>query len=231
MSSFLTAVQDETDVLSREWQARAGSGGAGVAALRLDMYREMRRLTLSVILRVTFGLGEAGRQFDAADDLSQTIGSYLEAIVATANEVCGLTTWRALDTRLPPARERTRATCSRTHAWSGEPPLSGAATLVHRTGSLAKLPQGDTSTRGDGGRSPARPPRPPNLPTRPTHPPLPTGGRLSRQVTHPPALADRRLPLAPGDEHTAPQPAPARCFRHPRAAHPRPRPRSVHCVR
>jgi len=47
----------------------------------------MRRLTLSVILRVTFGLGEAGREFREADALSETIGAYLEAIVATANEI------------------------------------------------------------------------------------------------------------------------------------------------
>ena len=88
MSSFLSAVQDETDVLSRGWQVRCADWRerrAGV--LRLDLYREMRRLTLSVILRVTFGLGEAGREFREADALSATIAGYLEAIVATANEI------------------------------------------------------------------------------------------------------------------------------------------------
>ena len=47
----------------------------------------MRRLTLSVILRVTFGLGETGREFKDAAALSETIGQYLESIVATANEI------------------------------------------------------------------------------------------------------------------------------------------------
>jgi cytochrome P450 len=82
MSSFLSAVQDETDVLRGDWRARASGG-----SLRLDLYKEMRKLTLSVILRVTFGLGEAGREFREADSLSETIGNYLESIVATANEV------------------------------------------------------------------------------------------------------------------------------------------------
>ena len=82
MSSFLSAIQTETDLLSAEWRGRTAGG-----AVRLDMYREMRRLTLSVILRVTFGLGEAGREFRDADALSNTISAYLEAIVATANEI------------------------------------------------------------------------------------------------------------------------------------------------
>ena len=60
MSSFLSAVQDEADVLSTEWTARAARSSS--SSLRLDLYKEMRRLTLSVILRVTFGLGEAGRE-------------------------------------------------------------------------------------------------------------------------------------------------------------------------
>ena len=54
MASFLVAVQEEADVLSREWRARAGTDGK----VSLDCYAEMRRLTLAVILRVTFGLGE-----------------------------------------------------------------------------------------------------------------------------------------------------------------------------
>jgi cytochrome P450 len=83
MSSFLSAVLDETDVLSGEWRARSKGG----EAIRLDLYKEARRLTLSVILRVTFGLGEAGREFKDAGALSATIGQYLESIVATANEV------------------------------------------------------------------------------------------------------------------------------------------------
>ena len=47
----------------------------------------MRRTTLSVVLRVTFGLGGAAREYDKAEELSEVIGAYLEAIVATANEI------------------------------------------------------------------------------------------------------------------------------------------------
>lgn len=95
MSSFLDAVQSETDVLAESWRAqldaqagkpRAIAAGR-VGGLPLDLYVEMRRLTLSVILRVTFGLGEKGREFKDAAALSETIGQYLEAIVATANEI------------------------------------------------------------------------------------------------------------------------------------------------
>ena len=67
--------------------AAGGSGGGAGGALQLDLYKEIRRLTLTIILRVTFGLGEAGRDFKDAEALSSTIGAYLEAIVATANEV------------------------------------------------------------------------------------------------------------------------------------------------
>ena len=82
---------------------------------------ELRRLTLDVILRVTFGLrattssttpsssggggdddrdGEDDRDRDSgvsyarADELSATIGAYLERIVATANEVARTTLTR-----------------------------------------------------------------------------------------------------------------------------------------
>ena len=82
MNTFLTAVQEETAVLREEWRTRASSG-----CVHLDLYKEMRQLTLSVILRVTFGLGEQGREFKDAAALSETIGAYLEAIVATANEI------------------------------------------------------------------------------------------------------------------------------------------------
>ena len=55
--------------------------------MSLDCYAEMRRLTLAVILRVTFGLGEKGREFKESAALSDTIAAYLESIVATANEL------------------------------------------------------------------------------------------------------------------------------------------------
>lgn len=83
MASFLVAVQEEADVLSGEWRQRAGTDGT----VSLDCYAEMRRLTLSVILRVTFGLGDKGREFKESAALSDTIAAYLEAIVATANEL------------------------------------------------------------------------------------------------------------------------------------------------
>ena len=112
MASFLVAVQEEADVLSREWRARAGTDGKVtsptsptylayispisrhispkspcISQVSLDCYAEMRRLTLAVILRVTFGLGEKGREFKESAALSDTIAAYLESIVATANEL------------------------------------------------------------------------------------------------------------------------------------------------
>ena len=95
MSSFLSAVQDEADVLSTEWTARAARSSS--SSLRLDLYKEMRRLTLSVILRVTLGLGEAGREFREADALSATIGAYLEAIVRT-RRLIATSNWVRLST-------------------------------------------------------------------------------------------------------------------------------------
>ena len=95
MNTFLTAVQEETAVLADEWRDRSLAStpvqpvqpDRKVQRVKLDLYKEMRSLTLNVILRVTFGLGEAGRDFRDADALSETIGDYLEAIVATANEI------------------------------------------------------------------------------------------------------------------------------------------------
>ena len=58
------------------------------SGLMLDLYSEMRRATLNVVLAVTFGLGKKGASsFDRADELSQIINEYLERIVALANEV------------------------------------------------------------------------------------------------------------------------------------------------
>jgi len=82
MASFLEAVKEEVVATSADWTARLAAGEP-----RLDLYREMRRMTLSVVLRVTFGLGGAVKEYARADELSQVIGDYLEAIVATANEV------------------------------------------------------------------------------------------------------------------------------------------------
>lgn len=51
--------------------------------MKLDVYAEVRRLTLGVVLAVTFGTTD----FAQKDELSDVIAQYLEAIVATANEV------------------------------------------------------------------------------------------------------------------------------------------------
>ena len=73
MASFLEAISLEGDALAARWLQKD----------RLDLYAETRTLTLRVVLRVTFGL-----EPDEADaELSDTISQYLEAIVATANEV------------------------------------------------------------------------------------------------------------------------------------------------
>ena len=73
MASFLQAISLESDALVARWRCLN----------RLDLYAETRYLTLRVVLRVTFGL-----EPDEADaELSDAIASYLEAIVATANEV------------------------------------------------------------------------------------------------------------------------------------------------
>ena len=73
MASFLQAISLESDALVARWRCLN----------KLDLYAETRTLTLRVVLRVTFGL-----EPDEADaELSDTIASYLEAIVATANEV------------------------------------------------------------------------------------------------------------------------------------------------
>ena len=73
MASFLDAISLEGDALAARWRRLD----------RLDLYAETRTLTLRVVLRVTFGL-----EPDEADaELSDTISQYLEAIVATANEV------------------------------------------------------------------------------------------------------------------------------------------------
>lgn len=82
MEVFVKATRDELDAVSDRFEEMASSGR------KLDLYAEMRRATLNVVLAVTFGLGQTGAsKFDRADELSQTIGEYLERIVALANEV------------------------------------------------------------------------------------------------------------------------------------------------
>jgi len=78
MDSFVQATRVELDTLSREFSTQN----------KLDLYAEMRRSALNVVLDVTFGLGSEGAsEFSKADELSQVIGEYLERIVALANEI------------------------------------------------------------------------------------------------------------------------------------------------
>jgi len=84
MDSFYSAVHAEFDALLGRWRALCVQGGGKAY---LDLYAEMRKFTLDIVLRVTFGLGDAADSYDRADELSATIGEYLERIVATANEV------------------------------------------------------------------------------------------------------------------------------------------------
>ena len=82
MEVFVKATRDELDSVRDRFDEMASTGR------KLDLYAEMRRATLNVVLAVTFGLGQTGASsFDRADELSQTIGEYLERIVALANEV------------------------------------------------------------------------------------------------------------------------------------------------
>ena len=54
----------------------------------IDLYAEMRKSALNVVLDVSFGLGKEGASnFKKADELSATIAEYLERIVALANEI------------------------------------------------------------------------------------------------------------------------------------------------
>eukprot|EP00854_Cymbomonas_tetramitiformis_P002990 gene2990-3807_t len=85
MRSFLSAIQEESVITSQAWRSRCDAVGGST---RLDVYDEARRLTLAVVLRVTFGVGD----FAKAEELSFVIGEYLTKIVATANELPPL--WR-----------------------------------------------------------------------------------------------------------------------------------------
>lgn len=84
MESFVQATKVELDELSESLKKKD----------KIDLYAEMRRSALNVVLDVSFGLGserqdeEAGiTTFEKADELSATIAEYLERIVALANEI------------------------------------------------------------------------------------------------------------------------------------------------
>ena len=75
MESFVQATKVELDELSESLKKKD----------KIDLYAEMRRSALNVVLDVSFGLGserqdkEAGiSTFEKADELSATIAEYLE---------------------------------------------------------------------------------------------------------------------------------------------------------
>lgn len=78
MDSFIRATRTELSDMSQSFAEKDS----------VDLYAEMRRSALNVVLAVTFGLGsEAAADFAKADELSRVIGEYLERIVALANEI------------------------------------------------------------------------------------------------------------------------------------------------
>ena len=94
MESFVEATKAELDGLSADFSRKAAAstpaedGGEKNHGGRIDLYAEMRRSALNVVLDVSFGLGtEAAVNFAKADELSATIAEYLERIVALANEI------------------------------------------------------------------------------------------------------------------------------------------------
>lgn len=156
MTSFLTAVQEETDVLATRWidrldaqagQPRPRSRKGAIGVLPLDLYAEMRRLTLSVVLRVTFGLGEAGREFREAESLSRTIAEYLESIVATANEIPPLWTlspelspnYRQVSRLLPRLRSLVAAVIAERRSAAEEGAAAGLGESADRADLLSVL--------------------------------------------------------------------------------------------
>ncbi len=85
MESFVAATRDELDDLSQRF--RSGSSNKS-SNNNIDLYAEMRKSALNVVLDVSFGLGKEGAtNFQKSELLSQTIGEYLERIVALANEI------------------------------------------------------------------------------------------------------------------------------------------------
>ena len=81
MDFFIAAIHSETAILAASWSNRLRT--AQTKSI-LDVYQEARKLTLEVVLRVSFGLSE---DFDKSNELSRVIGDYLQRIVATANEI------------------------------------------------------------------------------------------------------------------------------------------------
>ena len=85
MESFVEATKAELDDLSLNFENMAQNEKR---CADIDLYAEMRKSALNVVLDVSFGLGKEGASnFKKADELSATIAEYLERIVALANEI------------------------------------------------------------------------------------------------------------------------------------------------
>ena len=97
MESFVTATRNELDDLSLRFLNVAATSISH--QYDIDLYAEMRKSALNVVLDVSFGLGNNNKstsdtatgtsknKFTKADLLSKTIAEYLERIVALANEI------------------------------------------------------------------------------------------------------------------------------------------------
>mmetsp|Transcript_8403 Transcript_8403/g.9315 ORF Transcript_8403/g.9315 Transcript_8403/m.9315 type:complete len:518 (-) Transcript_8403:424-1977(-) len=86
MESFVEATKAELNDLSSEFESKSSNQSKGGNVI--DLYAEMRRSALNVVLDVSFGLGKEGASnFQKTDELSDTIAEYLERIVALANEI------------------------------------------------------------------------------------------------------------------------------------------------
>lgn len=92
LETFYGAVHTEFDNMQKRWDARIEENGGSAD---FDLYAEMRRFTLDIIVRVTFGVGleedtglyERKFQYHREGELSFYIRKYLEEIVALSNEV------------------------------------------------------------------------------------------------------------------------------------------------
>jgi len=90
LESFLGAIQQESRALAARWTDRRAQANG---RLTVDLYEEARRLTLDIVLRVTFGT-----RVERSDELSDVIGQFISQTVNVANEV---PPWWAVGLSLP----------------------------------------------------------------------------------------------------------------------------------
>jgi hypothetical protein len=83
LETFLEAIKQETVTLAERWRTEDGRRIAvGGSRRGRDLYEEARRLTLDIVLRVTFGA-----RIERSDELSDVIGEFITQTVNVANEV------------------------------------------------------------------------------------------------------------------------------------------------